>query len=271
MTVSAPTLHCAGVHGGDPAISIVAPALNEEHGIEDFLRRVSAFLQSRAVSWEILVVDDGSTDGTVARVEKWAARDPRVQLVKQPHLGKGAAVRRGMLAARGELRFMTDADLSVSPDAWSAFLDAAAEPKAADVLVGSREAEGARRIGEPAVRHLVGRVFNAVVRLLVMPGLHDTQCGFKLFRADVVRAVFPHLTVEGFAFDVELLFLARRAGFMVREVGVVWVCRTDTRVRFGRGAAAFADVVRIRVRQLGGRYRKISRHRTAPQGDHAAS
>ena len=242
-----------------PALSVVVPTLNEEGSIDDCLDRVSSFLESRASSWEIIVADDGSDDATVARVERRIATEPRVRLVRQQHLGKGAAVRQGMLAARGAWRLMADADLSVSPDDWSVLLDAAADGSAADVIAGSREAPGARRIGEPLTRHLIGRVFNAIVRLLLLPGIHDTQCGFKLLSADAARALFPLLTIEGFAFDVELLFLARRAGFRIREVGVVWVCRVDSRVSPGRGAVAFVDVVRIRLRHLAGRYRLLAR------------
>lgn len=242
-----------------PALSVVVPTLNEEGCIDEFLERVSRFLQSRASSWEIIVVDDGSDDATVARVEQRIAVDPRVRLVRQQHCGKGAAVRRGMLAAQGAWRLMADADLSVSPDDWSVLLDAAAERSPAAVIAGSREAPGARRIGEPLTRHLIGRVFNSIVQFLVLPGIQDTQCGFKLISADAARTLFPHLTIEGFAFDVELLFLARRAGFRIREVGVVWVCRIDSRVRLGRGAVAFADVARIRLRHIGGRYRHLTR------------
>ena len=250
-----------------PALSIVVPTLNEEGSIDDCLDRVSSFLQSRSSSWEIIVVDDGSDDATVARVERRVAAEPRVRLVRQPHRGKGAAVRQGMLAARGAWRLMADADLSVSPGDWAVLLDAAGDGSAAEVIAGSREAPGARRIGEPLARHLIGRVFNAIVRLLLLPGIHDTQCGFKLLSAYAARALFPLLTIEVFAFDVELLFLARRAGFKVREVGVVWVCRVDSRVRVGRGAVAFADIVRIRLRHLAGRYRHLDRvQRAAPPG-----
>lgn len=251
-----------------PALSVVVPTLNEEGCIDEFLERVSRFLQSRASSWEIIVVDDGSDDATVARVEQRIAVDPRVRLVRQQHCGKGAAVRRGMLAAQGAWRLMADADLSVSPDDWSVLLDAAAERSPAAVIAGSREAPGARRIGEPLTRHLIGRVFNSIVQFLVLPGIKDTQCGFKLISADAARTLFPHLTIEGFAFDVELLFLARRAGFRIREVGVVWVCRIDSRVRLGRGAVAFADVARIRLRHLAGCYRHLARVQpAAPWGE----
>lgn len=254
-----------------PALSVIVPTLNEERCIGQFLDRVSAFLESHGEPWEIVVVDDGSSDGTVALVERSKRADSRIQLFKQPHRGKGAAVRRGMLGARGAWRLMTDADLSVSPDEWASFLGAAANT-GAEVIIGSREAAGARRIGEPVSRHIVGRVFNWIVQLCVLPGIHDTQCGFKLLRADAAQIVFPHVTTDGFAFDVELLFLARRAGFRAREVGVVWVCRTESRVSISRGAAAFVDVLRIRLNAWRGVYAPFEvKHRIAPSGDKDAA
>lgn len=235
-------------------LSVVVPVLNEQACIDEFLERVSAFLETRRAAWEIVVVDDGSTDATVEHVERWVARDPRIRLLRGAHAGKGAAIQRGMLAARGAWRFMADADLSVGPQDWHVFLDATEGRSGGMVIVGSREAPGARRIGEPFTRHVIGRVFNGLVRLLAVPGIDDTQCGFKLLSADAAEAVIPHLTIGGFAFDVELLFLARRAGFTIREVGVVWVCRADSRVRLSRGAAAFLDIARIRLRALRGKY-----------------
>ena len=236
-----------------PALSIIVPTLNEERGSEQFLDRVTRFLESGGRPWEIVVVDDGSTDATVTLVERRMAADSRIRLLRQEHRGKGGAVRRGMLGAQGAWRLMTDADLSVAPDVWPEFLDAAWKTEA-EVIVGSREAPGSRRIGEPARRHVIGRIFNWLVRLFVLPGIQDTQCGFKLVRADVAREVFERITIDGFAFDVEVLFLARRAGFHVREVGIVWVCRRDSRVSVGRGAAAFADVLRIRLNAWRGVY-----------------
>jgi dolichyl-phosphate beta-glucosyltransferase len=242
---------------GVPAISIVVPVLNEESCIEGFLELVSHHFSARGFSWEIVVVDDGSTDRTAALVEQWIAEDARVRLLRHAHAGKGSAVRHGMLAARGAWRFMADADLSVAPRDWSGLLDAALEPAGADVIVASREGAGARRIGEPPMRHVIGRVFNRIVQVLAVAGINDTQCGFKLFSGAAADAVFPHLTVAGFAFDVEALFLARRAGFRIREVGVTWTCRTDSRVGLARGGAAFADILRIRWQQLRGRYRGV--------------
>jgi glycosyltransferase involved in cell wall biosynthesis len=247
-----------------PVISVVVPTLNEERCIDSFLERVSRQMSVHGLSWEIVVVDDGSTDRTATIVERWASHDSRVRLLRQTHGGKGLAVRNGMLAAQGMWRFMADADLSVVPEDWSVMLEAALRPAAgevADVIVASREAAGARRVGEPLARHLIGRAFNWIVWIFALRGISDTQCGFKLFSDTAATTVFPHLAIEGFAFDVEALFLARQAGFRIREAGVVWTCRTDSRVRLWRGAAAFADVVRIRWRHVRGRYGNLGQGR----------
>jgi dolichyl-phosphate beta-glucosyltransferase len=122
------------------------------------------------------------------------------------------------------------------------------------VVIGSREAEGARRIGEPRHRHAIGRVFNVIAQALAVPGINDTQCGCKLLSAGAASAIAPLLSIAGWAFDVELLYLARAAGFEVREVGITWHYRRDTRVRISRGAAAIADILRVRLNALVGRY-----------------
>ena len=241
-----------------PALSIVVPAFNEEKGIADCVTRWSSCLDARQLSWELVVVDDGSHDRTVAVVHELAAGDARVRVIKGSHHGKGAAVRRGMLAARGAWRFLSDADLSMPPDnIWRFFAALRAASPAAQVAIGSREASGAQRVGEPWQRHVVGRIFNLIVQAAALPGIRDTQCGFKLLSAGAVQALFPHATIDGFAFDVELLFLARSAGFGVREVGIEWHARADSRVSLWRGTSAFADVVRVRWNAWRGVYRGL--------------
>jgi dolichyl-phosphate beta-glucosyltransferase len=237
-----------------PFLSVVVPTFNEAAGITSCLQELRDTLPAIVPSWEIVVADDGSTDATRAIVGAVAALDPRVRLLAMPHRGKGATVRDGLLAANGSWRFMADADLSTPPQDIVRFLDTVrAHPQTA-LSIGSREAPGAERIGEPLPRYLIGRAFNAFVRLAALPGIRDTQCGFKLLSADAVRRLCPQIRAEGFAFDVELLFLARRAGLTIREVGVVWRCRRDTRVAVRRGAAAFGEVLRIRTRAWRGDY-----------------
>ena len=232
----------------EPFLSVVVPVLNEEACIASFIDRMRTEVSRLVPSWEIVAVDDGSTDRTRDIVEAHARQDQRVRLVRMDHRGKGAAVKRGLLEARGEWRFMADADLAMPPDNLARFLDVTRNGPPPDLAIGSREAAGAKRIGEPWSRHAIGRVFNWVVRSLAVPGIQDTQCGFKLLHAGAVGRIVPHLTVDGFAFDVEMLMLARRAGLTVREVGITWYARPETRVSLGRGGAAFLDILKIRWR-----------------------
>ena len=235
-----------------PFLSVVVPAYNEEGRIARTIAEIGAELERLALEAELIVVDDGSTDRTASIVAAASRGDARVTLVRAGHAGKGAAVRRGMLAARGAWRFLADADLSMPIAELSRFLDAAAS--GGDVLVGSREAKGARRVGEPWTRHAVGRVFNWMVKLVVLRGIDDTQCGFKLFSGRAAETLFPRQRLDGFGFDVEILFLARRAGFVVREIPVTWVWGRGSKVNLASGARGFLDLVAVRWNQARGLY-----------------
>ncbi|MDA1183395.1 MAG: glycosyltransferase family 2 protein [Acidobacteria bacterium] len=245
-----------------PDLSVVVPAFNEGDTIGGCLRDLQAHLEGLSLTWEIVVVDDGSTDGTRGVVEEFTKAEPRIRLVTGARAGKGAAVRRGMLEAHGAWRFMADADLAMPLDNLDRFLSLVDGASPPDVLIGSREAPGAERQGEHWLRYVIGRVFNRYVRMLVLPGITDTQCGFKLFSAAAVEHLFQRVTVGGFAFDVELLVLARRAGYEIREVGIAWHGRPDSRVAVTRGAAAFGDVLRVWWNAWTGRYGR----RSAPRG-----
>ena len=212
-----------------------------------------AALPGLVPSWEIVVADDGSADKTREVVTALAAEDGRIRLLALPHRGKGEAVKRGLLDALGEWRFMADADLATPPDNLPRFLEHTRDARTA-LVIGSREAPGARRLDEPWIRHAIGRFFNWFVRAFIVSGINDTQCGFKLFSAEAVNAICPYLTIDGFAFDVELLALADRAGLSIREVGVTWDGHQESRVAFSRGALAFVDVLRIRWRLWRGAY-----------------
>lgn len=241
-----------------PDLSIVVPAFNEEASIGPCLEALRDHLSGLGLGWEIVVVDDGSSDGTGAIVAHHSAQDPRIRLIRGGRSGKGRAIRRGALEARGNWRFMADADLAMPLDNLDRFLRAVSEPAVPHIVIGSREGPGAQRIGEHPMRHAIGRTFNRWVRLLVLPGLVDTQCGFKLFSASAAETLFPRLTIDGFAFDVELLVLARRAGFQIQEVGITWRGRAGSRVAVARGAAAFGDVLKIWWNALIGRYGPVA-------------
>jgi dolichyl-phosphate beta-glucosyltransferase len=236
-----------------PFLSIVVPAFNESARIAHTIAEVATEIDRLAVDAELLVVDDGSADRTAAIVEAVVRLDPRVKLIRAVHRGKGAAVRRGMLEAGGAWRFLADADLSMPISELRGFLAVAAEGMA-DVLVGSREAAGAVRIDEPSRRHAIGRIFNWAVRLMVLRGVNDTQCGFKLFSARAADTLFPLQRLDGFGFDVEILFLAKRAGFAVREIPVTWKYGRESKVNLSSGARGFFDLLTIRWNQLRGAY-----------------
>ncbi len=192
------------------------------------LQRVAAFVQEQPYSVEVIVVDDGSDDATPAIVEGFTRKHPFVKLIRNPHGGKGAAVKTGVAQARGQYLIVSDTDLSVPIEELPKFLPPALDGY--DVAIASREVEGAKRIDEPYYRHLMGRVYNLLVRLVAVPGIQDTQCGFKAFRQDVAREVFPYQTIEGWGFDVEILFIARRFGYSTIEVPVVWYYGEESKV-----------------------------------------
>jgi dolichyl-phosphate beta-glucosyltransferase len=211
-----------------PYLSLVIPAFNEARRLPDTLRKVADFVRSEPRSVEVLVVDNSSQDETAALVRAAAAGMPYLRLLEEKRRGKGAAVRSGVLAAGGEYVFFADADLSMPIAEIVNFLPPALE--GVDVAIGSREAAGAVRYDEPGLRHLLGRAFNLLVRATVLPGIHDTQCGFKCFARQAARELFAAQTLDDFTFDVELLFLARRRGYRVVEVPIHWRFQGDSTV-----------------------------------------
>ena len=211
-------------------VSIIVPAYNEEQRIAPTLDRLHRFLSTQPLRVEIVVVDDGSKDGTCAVVEEAMTRIPTLRLVRQtPNRGKGAAVRRGMLAARGQIRVMCDADCSMPPEELPRLL-APIVGCTAEIAIGSRYAEGANTcVKQPLYRVLWSRLCNQVIQKSLVPGVRDTQCGFKAFTAEAARDLFARGQIDGWAFDLEILALAKRRGFVVKEVGVEW--KDDERSR----------------------------------------
>ena len=233
----------------EPALSVVVPALNEEDRLPRTLERIVSHLSRRREGYELVVVDDGSRDRTAERAQAAGA----TVLRNETNRGKGYAVRRGMLAARGARRLMTDADLSTpieELDRLCARMD-----EGHDVVIGSRALPGSRiEVRQPWYRENMGRFFNLFVRALAVPGVTDTQCGFKLFSGAAARDVFSAARLDGFSFDVEVLFLARRKGYRIAEVPVIWRNDAATRVSLLRGFLAFPDLLRIRANDWRGRY-----------------
>lgn len=211
-------------------LSVIVPAYNEELRLLPTLERLHAFLSAQPLRYEILVVDDGSKDNTCGVVEKAMESIPNLGLVRQsPNAGKGAAVRRGMLAARGQIRVMCDADCSMPPEQLPRLLAPIIACKA-EIAIGSRYAEGAKTdVAQPKYRVLWSRLCNKIIQRSLVPGIRDTQCGFKAFTAEAARNLFASATINGWAFDLEILALARRRGFAIEEVGVEW--KDDNRSR----------------------------------------
>lgn len=212
----------------DLFLSIIIPAHNEEHRLPPTLTAVDAYLGRQAYTSEIIVVENGSQDLTAVVTEAFAADHPRVRLIREKGRGKGLAVRTGMLAARGQYRFICDADLSMPIDEVAKFLPPQLDGYA--VAIGSREVPGARRYNEPAYRHFQGRVFSNLVKVFALPGFEDTQCGFKCFRADAAEDVFRVQVFDGMSFDVEVLFIAAQRGYRIVEVPIDWYYRSESRV-----------------------------------------
>ncbi len=236
-------------------LSIVIPAFNEAGRIRQAVEELRAYLPSVSPDFEIRVVDDGSVDETAAIVEEIARTDCRVVLQREAHGGKGSAVRAGLMAATGDLRLICDADLSMPVQEIRRFLDIV--PAECDIAIGTREGAGSRRVGEPVFRHLLGRAFNAIVRVLVLPGLNDTQCGFKLFTSKAVDTVFPMTTIAGWAFDVEVLYIARLQGLRAAEVPIEWHYKSDSKISPLRHSVQMAlDIGKIRVNGLRKRYER---------------
>lgn len=249
-----------------PHLSVVLPAYNEAEAITRALINIEKFLSTQDYSWEVVVVDDGSVDQTAKRVEDFTASKPNVRLIKTEHRGKSAAVRAGVLSASGDYILVSDTDLAVPIDEVKRFLLWADEHKN-DLVFASREGRAAKRVGEPYYRHLIGRVFNTLVQLILLSGIQDTQCGFRLFTRKAAQELFPRLLVYGEnipvikkpffgAFEAEVLFLARKMKYSIKELPVIWTYNKTKRLNFVENSyKMLRDVVKIRVYDLLGRYR----------------
>jgi glycosyltransferase involved in cell wall biosynthesis len=238
-----------------PLLSIIIPAHNEELRLPPSLEKIDAFQRRQTFTTEVLVVENGSRDRTFEVASQLMQERPYLQVERLEGRGKGLAVRHGMLAAHGEYRFICDADLSMPIEQVLRFLPPNLEHPA--VAIASREVKGAARYHEPEYRHLIGRVFNTLVRVMALPGLQDTQCGFKLFRADVAERVFPLQTILGWTFDVEILFIARRMGYPINEVPIDWYHDPHSKVKvFKDSLRMLLDLVEIRRNAMRGLYGK---------------
>jgi dolichyl-phosphate beta-glucosyltransferase len=212
-----------------PLLSIVIPAHNEAQRLPPSLEKIDAFLKTQPFSAEVVVVENGSHDGTFEIAQQYAETHPYVHVMKVDTRGKGLAVKAGMLAAHGEFRFICDADLSMPIEEVTRFLPPHSDGY--DILIATREGKGARRIDEPEYRHFMGRVNNWIIRLTAVRGFDDTQCGFKMFAQHAAEDLFSVQQMAGIGFDVELLFVAKRRHYRIKEVPITWYFDPDSRMR----------------------------------------
>ena len=235
--------------------SFVIPAYNESARIRPTLDELLRYTQQQQLDAEILVVNDGSSDDTAQVVREYGKSHPQILLLENPgNRGKGYSVRNGMLHARGDICLFTDADLSSPISEARRLFDAIAQ--GADIAIGSRwmrtELQTER---QPLYRQAFGRIYNLVLRVILGLRFVDTQCGFKAFRREAAQRIFPLQKIEGWGFDPELLFLARRAGLRVEEVPVLWAHSEGSRLHpFRDGMRMFSEVLRIRWNALSGKY-----------------
>jgi dolichyl-phosphate beta-glucosyltransferase len=236
-------------------LSVIIPAYNEARRLPLYLERVLAFLDAQSGTYEVIVVDDGSSDGTPHVVEQFCLRSAGIRLIRLPeNRGKGHAVKTGMMAAKGAMRLFADAD-GATPIGEVARLINAVE-RGADIAVGSRAlTAGDCTVKGKWYRKVIGTVFNRIVRAMAVRSISDTQCGFKLFTGDAAERIFPLQTIDGFGFDAEILFIAQRFGYRLAEVPVNWTDIKGTKVKLVRDSIRmFFDVLKIRINDWRGAY-----------------
>lgn len=246
--------------------SIVIPCYNESGKITSSLTQVLNFMPSFSSSFEVIVVDDGSIDDSAAKIKEYQKDHAHIRLIENPHKGKGPTVQKGVMEAKGEYIYLADADLSTPIDSLK-ILSTWIKEQNYDVVIASREGHGAERVAEPFYRHLMGRVFNLLVQILILPGIRDSQCGFKLFKGEAAKNTFARLAIYGEsaqiqkkaylgAFDVEVLFIARKLGYRIKEIPVKWTFVKTTRLNPIQDSLKMArDVFKIRLNNLRGVYK----------------
>ena len=234
-------------------LSIVIPAHNEESRLPATLEQVFDFLKKQSFSAEVIVVENGSIDHTFEIAQGFAKQHANLCVIQNDWRGKGLAIQRGVKEALGEYVFLCDADLSMPIEEINKFIPPQSQD--VDIAIASREAPGSVRYNEPYYRHFTGRVFNTLIRWLVLPKLQDTQCGFKCLRAKVARDIFRYQTLTGWAFDVELLFIARRHGYSIVEIPIDWYFNADSKISIFRDSLRmFLDLLAIRRNARRGLY-----------------
>ena len=235
-------------------ISVIIPSFNESRVISNTLDKVDHYFAKQPYGFEIIVVDDGSTDGTRDLINSLSREKPFIRLISNSHMGKGASVKSGVLSASGDYIFFTDADLSTPIEELDKLMPFFKEGY--DVIIGSRAKKESNILRhQPMLRQAMGKVFNMLVRLLVLRGIKDTQCGFKLFRRQAAHKIFSLQRLNGFAFDVEILYITKVLGYKIKDVPITWINRIDSRVGIAKDSLKmFLDLFIIRANILKGYY-----------------
>ena len=238
-----------------PYLSIILPALNEETRLPRCLEQIDHFLQTQPYSAEVIVAENASTDRTADITRDWSVSHPYVRLITLKERGKGRAVKAGMMAADGDYRFICDVDLSMPIEEIVKFLPPGANGY--NINIATREGKGAQRVDEPEYRHLMGRINNLIIKITALPDFEDTQCGFKLFDRESAQDLFSVQQMNGIGFDVELLFIAKRRGYKIREVPITWYFDADSRMRLVQDSLKIlAEIWEIRQNWRKGMYEK---------------
>ena len=228
-----------------PFLSIVLPAHNEEQRLPQTLLQLNEFIKNQPYGVEIVIVENASSDRTLEIAREFAEKNKNVLVIHEERPGKGLAVKQGMLAASGDFRFFCDVDFSMPVDQIPRFLPP--QLNGVDIAIASREAKGAVRYDEPLYRHFVGRIFNMMVWVLALPGINDTQCGFKCFSAEASNRLFPLQTIDGWTFDVEILAIAKKLGYKIVEIPVPWYYQPQSKVRVVRDfMRTFKELIKVR-------------------------
>ncbi len=239
----------------DYLLSLILPAYNEEKRLDDCMEKVAGFVASHSDPIEVILVENGSSDRTYEIGCAYAEKYPWLRVLQEKKPGKGNAVRRGMLEARGKYRMFADVDFSMPIGEVDHFIPPALEGY--QVAIGSREVPGAVRYNEPPNRHFTGRVFNLIVRILAVPGIHDTQCGFKSFSAEAAEKLFRLQRIDGWAFDAEVLFLAQHFGYKIIEVPVQWYYDGNSKINVLQDSIKmFRELLSIRKNYRAGLYKE---------------
>lgn len=237
----------------DIFLSIIIPAHNEEDRLLPSLEKVREYVNQQSYPIEVIVVENGSHDKTLEIAHSFQKEMPCLKVIEEKESGKGLAIRSGMLAATGFYRIFCDADFSMPVEEISKFIPKPGEKY--DIAIASRELPASKRVNEPEIRHLIGRVFNSLVRYALLPGLQDTQCGFKAFRGEIADQLFRMQTLTGWSFDAEILFIAQNLGYKIIEVPITWYYKPGSRLNIIKDSFKMAsDLLTIRRNARNGVY-----------------